>query len=1098
LEHRFEDLKEPVGNREKILYLHSSQLGKPWSMERLAEAETMLSSMSGSKDLNGQERDLAVHEIALKTKKHSPGHQLVFSSAKHAEDTFTLMPGSRREADLIDTVKSFVVPVQSFSYWVRNQIFDVDSFDVIARAANIFLGIISLVTTAKTNFDGVDWIQKANSMLPVAFAKLFRGQPNSAAQDAAHACKLLDAVFYATLVPYVRTYPENPFNSPAMKGVKGMQKLAHVTLQRLTFKNKQSQMYFGRCSGSGIGKMEPLKNSQVSDKLVPPHSERWMDSLTSQLEDPLGAAVTLAALLSASKELMTDYATPHFVNRFVDFVARLGPQPRLVQFFQSLCIINGVVIKQNQELVLRECWADPQKRKMLFLDFESVEVSVLPQKPFLSVTNPANGKVVPSRFSKKQMMDFPEKFLGQKYLGLPETPHVGGAASSKWAGVNFKDPRVGSFCPVYVKWQGADNWEGQSTALFYPPSGVSSQGAQGSGSATSDYNETLGYPPVPSFFHNEVPLVRIEALCWVLAPETLCEAITGIGWLRVQKEKEKDPYKQTCFKRQEQLASYFLAELNLFSDMAANRSSNCCAWLRKTFTYEMLMSLSYSPHLPPLIRGAFVKITRKLYIDAYPQELACGRPSLPERLWVNAVEDLSHPDTESLPLIKMGISLDNENALPRFSLNPNHLLFQHEDPHLGFSGHDKFFLCERLAATYLQEFGHGDGTLSHDISSRDGNEMTLSVIDNWVNALVSFGFQSTIEEVELLMQRTIKLLDGRNDIEAYLNVRDKGSEAVGTLRKAFFRIPSMRYETTLSSTSVTQIKTAIISVMMAVADLRANFHLSKILGTFKALCRDESKNHELKKLHCFVKANKIQSYNGNLMKELFDSVEELFVSGDGVRMDFQSLTGGYPVNTVLLDCLMYESDDLFEASLAALERNFKQRANLLAAVADVTLLENEHVPVFGNVSTMMGQVSYLGSLLDSLEEWAVCSSVLGSGFNEDNYSSVMSICEKLQEFLVSDQKGRRRRLSKKDREVEENGNTEDDADFVTDFLNAASAPDVITVTKRSDFRVYDESTFIAKEKFVDRERQVCVDSKLCVYAPELLLSPFASRISFEG
>jgi hypothetical protein len=40
---------------------------------------------------------------------------------------------------------------------------------------------------------------------------------------------------------------------------------------------------------------------------------RWMDSLTAQLEDPSGAAVTLAALLSASEALMKAYATAAFV-----------------------------------------------------------------------------------------------------------------------------------------------------------------------------------------------------------------------------------------------------------------------------------------------------------------------------------------------------------------------------------------------------------------------------------------------------------------------------------------------------------------------------------------------------------------------------------------------------------------------------------------------------------------------------------------------------------------------------------------------------------------------------------------------------------------
>eukprot|EP00613_Pedinella_sp_CCMP2098_P036055 CAMPEP_0171803018 /NCGR_PEP_ID=MMETSP0991-20121206/73221_1 /TAXON_ID=483369 /ORGANISM="non described non described, Strain CCMP2098" /LENGTH=64 /DNA_ID=CAMNT_0012415031 /DNA_START=18 /DNA_END=209 /DNA_ORIENTATION=+ len=64
----------------------------------------------------------------------------------------------------------------------------------------------------------------------------------------------------------------------------------------------------------------------------------------------------------------------------------------------------------------------------------------------------------------------------------------------------------------------------------------------------------MGFPPIPSFACEGSNLVRIEALCWVLAPERLCESVAGMEWARVCWEREKDPVKETCFQRQLQLA----------------------------------------------------------------------------------------------------------------------------------------------------------------------------------------------------------------------------------------------------------------------------------------------------------------------------------------------------------------------------------------------------------------------------------------------------------------------------------------------------------------------------------------------------------------
>lgn len=457
----------------------------------------------------------------------------------------------------------------------------------------------------------------------------------------------------------------------------------------------------------------------------------------------------------------------------------LGPQPRLLQFFQSLCIVNGKGVISNQELVLREIWLDPKKRSTLFLEVLTIDdddntssssstspssslagnntaqpqqplrLPPPPPPPFPPVLNPSTGQVSSSRFSEKEMAAWPASFVGQEYVGLPSPSSslsrkqaagrrsgtmrtgrtksrnkssdgggrrwssdgnssdgggggknrsrsksgrwfsgdsdngggsgiLGGGRSGsreegnsssfdgtvattlsrglssrkvpqtdpgckKWPGVNFRDdPKVGSFRAVYVKWDGSHEWQG-TDSLFYPPStpdngpsaaaaaklsadsnhnqGGGGGGGDGDGSETNSnvYEETMGFPPIPSVAYQGSALVRIEALCWVLFPSSLCEAVTGWPWHQVQAAMKVDTVRETCFSRQTQLANFFVAELNLLCDMCYGRSDNCCAAMRLSFKYEVLVSLGYNPHLPPGVRAAFIRMCRLLYLDAYPQ-----------------------------------------------------------------------------------------------------------------------------------------------------------------------------------------------------------------------------------------------------------------------------------------------------------------------------------------------------------------------------------------------------------------------------------------------------------------------------------------------
>ena len=88
-----------------------------------------------------------------------------------------------------------------------------------------------------------------------------------------------------------------------------------------------------------------------------------MDTILDQLEDPLGPAVTLSKLLGSNEALLYKYATPKLVLRSADVIRKLGPQPRLVNFFEAICTARGRTVKANQDMVLRVTWMRDTMRR---------------------------------------------------------------------------------------------------------------------------------------------------------------------------------------------------------------------------------------------------------------------------------------------------------------------------------------------------------------------------------------------------------------------------------------------------------------------------------------------------------------------------------------------------------------------------------------------------------------------------------------------------------------------------------------------------------------------------------------------------------------
>ena len=93
-------------------------------------------------------------------------------------------------------------------------------------------------------------------------------------------------------------------------------------------------------------------------------------------------------------------------------------------------------------------------------------------------------------------------------------------------------------------------------------------------------------------------------------------------------------------------------------------------------SYITLITLCENSLLPGGFRAACCDLLRLLYIDRYPQLRDCGRPGLPELLWVYEVvrKDV---DIRGMPVLRH-LSLDDDSALPQFKITSSHPLCSDE------------------------------------------------------------------------------------------------------------------------------------------------------------------------------------------------------------------------------------------------------------------------------------------------------------------------------------------------------------------------------------------------------------------------------------
>lgn len=108
------------------------------------------------------------------------------------------------------------------------------------------------------------------------------------------------------------------------------------------------------------------------------------------------------------------------------------------------------------------------------------------------------------------------------------------------------------------------------------------------------------------------------------------------------------------FEQHVQLAKYYDAMIQLFSEMCLDRSYNSINFLSRQYSLEMLLGTVMNENLPDRIRGSFTMLLRRLWLDRFPHE------TLRVPKYVRVMENSS-------------VASANQDTLPQYKLSEQHL-----------------------------------------------------------------------------------------------------------------------------------------------------------------------------------------------------------------------------------------------------------------------------------------------------------------------------------------------------------------------------------------------------------------------------------------
>jgi len=106
------------------------------------------------------------------------------------------------------------------------------------------------------------------------------------------------------------------------------------------------------------------------------------------------------------------------------------------------------------------------------------------------------------------------------------------------------------------------------------------------------------------------------------------------------------------------------------------------------------------------------------------------------------------------------------------------------------------------------------------------------------------------------------------------------------------------------------------------------------------------------------------------------------------------------LDTICMDLMMYENDELFELALSFMRRRFGQRRAALQFLPKVTILNTSKLPVFTDFSILDQEIQQLRFHMKSYDVWGVAG--VNSPMDETTYLSVKKALTNLVDFIYSE------------------------------------------------------------------------------------------------
>jgi hypothetical protein len=279
----------------------------------------------------------------------------------------------------------------------------------------------------------------------------------------------------------------------------------------------------------------------------------------------LGAADVFKALVGDNQNILRKFK-PEVIEKFVNFIRRLGPDDTWLRFLQGVCSTDGVAVSRNQQFVLRMAFSPG------------------PRAPMSEVAKWGDNRK--NLFMKVTRL--------QTVVGGIDAPETISRSSDELA---YKVV-TGGINEIGVAWESMASWAMDCGALYHAPQalGLEVQNVKG------------------------VSWVTLSSIAWTLEPETFYPIVfPGSGQSYKTALKNASGEQQAQWAACKVIANFFVNQLYLIAEMCRDRQINCILTLQKEYNLELCLCGLATDRLPWDIRNGFAYILGNMWIDRHPQ-----------------------------------------------------------------------------------------------------------------------------------------------------------------------------------------------------------------------------------------------------------------------------------------------------------------------------------------------------------------------------------------------------------------------------------------------------------------------------------------------